>query len=95
MILHAYYYCSVKKMILHAYYYCGVKKSKALGMIPATLQSNFFHNLRILFLHILFSKSFSNKQRPRAAKDGTAIVSSFAALGRLVLTHTRAQSIHP
>lgn len=76
MILHAYYYCSVKKMILHAYYYCGVKKSKALGMIPATLQSNFFHNLRILFLHILFSKSFSNKQRPCVGIDVITITIS-------------------
>lgn len=73
MILHAYYYCSVKKMILHAYYYCGVKKSKALGMIPATLQSNFkqfAYPFCVSFLHILFSKSFSNKSAPAQRETG-------------------------
>ena len=47
-----------------------------------------------IFLIIIYFHS-SIQKRPRAAKDGTAIVSSFAARGRLVLTHTRAQSIYP
>ena len=81
-------------MILHAYYYCGVKKSKVLGMIPATLQSNFF-TICVSFLRILFSKSFGNKQRPGVERDVITITISFAARGRLVLTHTRAQSIYP
>ena len=55
MILHAYYYYGVKNMILHAYYYCDVKKSKALGMIPATLQSNFF-TICVFFFCISFSQ---------------------------------------
>ena len=85
MILHAYYYCSVKKMILHAYYYCGVKKSKALGMIPASFQSKFKQ------FAYPFCISFSQKVLATKAPQR----SERRDCNSLILRRTRALSTYP